>query len=154
MQVPQTAQLQVKTDLNDLAPVLSWFDQLYQPQIPRSFWLQCQLALAEGFTNAIRHAHKNKSPDAPICLEVTLLPEGVELRIWDQGPPFDLAQRLRDLPSVVDQNEIGGRGLRLMVDMTNKLSYTRTADNRNCLLLVKYYDGETGFSQSEITRFS
>ena len=154
MQVPQTAQLQVKTDLNDLAPVLSWFDQLYQPQIPRSFWLQCQLALAEGFTNAVRHAHKNRSPAVPISLEVTLLPEGVELRIWDQGPPFDLAQRLRDLPSVVDQNEIGGRGLRLMVDMTNNLSYTRTADNRNCLLLVKYYEGETGFSQSEITRFS
>ena len=154
MQVPQKAQLQVNTDLNDLVRVLSWFDQLYQPQIPQGFWLRCKLALAEGFTNAVRHAHKKKSPDIPIDLEVTLSPEGVELRIWDEGPPFDLAQRLRDLPAVVDANEIGGRGLRLMVDVTNKLSYTRTADNRNCLLLVKYYDGAAGFSQSEMTRFS
>ena len=130
---------QVPTDLKTLDQLLSWFDQLYQPSIPKKVWLQCQLALAEGFTNAVRHAHKDLSPNVPIDIEVTLFPECMELRIWDQGPPFDLEQRLQNLAHKVNEEAGGGRGIAIMQKIADKLSYTRTDDNRNCLLITKAY---------------
>jgi len=130
---------QVPTDLKTLDQLLSWFDQLYQPSIPKKVWLQCQLVLAEGFTNAVRHAHKDLSPNIPIDIEVILFPECMELRIWDQGPPFDLEQRLQNLAHKVNEEAGGGRGIAIMQKIADKLSYTRTDDNRNCLLITKAY---------------
>lgn len=130
---------QVPTDLKALDQLLSWFDQLYQPSIPKKAWLQCQLALAEGFTNAVRHAHKDLSPNVPIDIEVTLFPEYMELRIWDQGPPFDLERRLQSQEHKVNEQAGGGRGIAIMQKIADKLSYRRTEDNRNCLLITKAY---------------
>ncbi len=130
---------QVPTDLKALDQVLAWFDQLYQPSIPKKVWLQCQLALAEGFTNAVRHAHKDLSPNVPIDIEVTLFSQGLEIRIWDQGPPFNLEQRLQKLEPVVNKESGGGRGLAIMQKIADHLSYTRTDDNRNCMLIEKRY---------------
>lgn len=136
---------QVPTDLNALEPLLSWFDQLNQPSIPREVWIQCQLALAEGFTNAVRHAHKDLHPNVPIDIEVTLFPQYLEIRIWDRGAPFDLERWLQKQQQKMNEHPpgdypLGGRGIILMRTIADKLSYTRTDDNRNCLLMVKYYE--------------
>jgi serine/threonine-protein kinase RsbW len=130
---------QVPTDLKALDEVLLWFDQHYQPSIPKKVWLQCQLALAEGFTNAVRHAHKGFSSDVPIEIEVTLSSQCLEMRIWDKGPPFDLEQQLQKLDRNLDQWSGGGRGIAILHKIADKLTYTRTDDNRNCLLMVKHY---------------
>lgn len=127
------------TDLKALDLVLTWFDQFNQGSIPKKVWIQCQLALAEGFTNAVRHAHKNLPTNIPIDLEVTLFPQALELRIWDQGPLFDLEQRFQELKKTVDEQAGGGRGIYLLQKIADKLSYTRTDDNRNCLLIVKTF---------------
>ena len=130
---------QVKSDLTELEQVLLWFDQLNRPSIPKKVWLQCQLALAEGFTNAIRHAHKGLGTDVSVELEVTIFPQHLELRIWDQGPPFDLEQWFCDHEQKADSHSGGGRGIAILKKISDQLSYTRTDDNRNCLLLVKRY---------------
>jgi len=130
---------QVSSDRKALEQVLSWFDQFNQPSIPKKIWIQCQLALAEGFTNAVRHAHKDLPPDVPIDIEVTLFPQALELRIWDRGPSFDLEQRLRNLERTVDEQAGGGRGIAILQKIADEISYTRTDDNRNCLLIVKKY---------------
>jgi serine/threonine-protein kinase RsbW len=131
--------LQVNTDLNTLAQVLEWFDQLNGPPVPYHAWLECQLALAEGFTNAVRHAHKGLPINVPIDMEVRVYPDQLEIRIWDYGQPFDLHQRLEAMPQELDSEAEGGRGLRLMQRIADALSYTRFSDERNCLLLVKKY---------------
>ncbi len=131
--------MQFPTDLKALDRVLSWFEQLYEPSIPKKVWLQCQLALAEGFTNAVRHAHKDLSPNVPIDIEVTLSANCLELRVWDQGPSFDLEQRLQNVDQTVDVTAGGGRGIAILQKIADKLSYTRTDDNRNCLLIMKCY---------------
>ncbi|HEY9637179.1 MAG TPA: anti-sigma regulatory factor [Coleofasciculaceae cyanobacterium] len=130
---------QVPTDLKALDQVLLWFDQHYQPSIPKKVWLQCQLALAEGFTNAVRHAHKGLSTDVPIEIEVTLYPQRIEMRIWDHGAPFDLEQRIQNLDQKLDNLAGGGRGIAILQKIADQLSYARTEDNRNCLLVVKHY---------------
>lgn len=130
---------QVPSDLKALDQVLLWFDQFNQPSIPKKAWLQCQLALAEAFTNAVRHAHKDLPTNIPIDIELTLFPQSLELRIWDQGPPFDLEKRLQKMEQEVDVGAGGGRGIVILQKIADKLSYTRTDDHRNCLLIVKLY---------------
>jgi len=130
---------QFPTDRTALEEVLLWFEEFNQPSIPRTVWIQCQLALAEGFTNAVRHAHKDLPTNVPIDIEVTLFPQSLELRIWDQGPPFDLEQRLQHLEQSVDEHSGGGRGIAILQKIADHLSYKRTDDNRNCLLIVKCY---------------
>ncbi len=135
----QQAIKQVPSNLEALDQVLSWFDQLERQSVPKKVWLQCQLALAEGFTNAVRHAHKDLSADVPIQIEVTLFSQLLEIRIWDQGPPFDLESQLRKLDRKVNEQAGGGRGIAILEKIADKLSYTHTSDNRNCLLIVKRY---------------
>lgn len=138
MQFLQKAFLQVNTDLNSLADVLSWFDQFNGLPLPDRDWLHCQLVLAEGFTNAVRHAHNGYPIELLIDIEVIIFVERVEIRLWDCGEPFDLAYRLEQLPSSFDCDAEGGRGLQLMRKLTDSLSYTRSG-HRNCLLIVKHY---------------
>lgn len=101
--------------------------------------MQCQLALAEGFTNAVRHAHEGKPESALIDIEVKLFGDHIEIRIWDQGDPFDLMARLHRMPEALDTDAEGGRGLRLMERIADHLSYVRMADQRNCLLIAKKF---------------
>lgn len=138
LQVLHKAFIQVNTDLDALAQVLEWFDQFNNPPTPAQVWMQCQLALAEGFTNAVRHAHEGQPSDMLIDLEGQLFGDRIEIRIWDQGAPFDLYDRLHQMPKEMDTEAEGGRGLRLMERIADHLSYTRT-DSRNCLLIVKKF---------------
>ncbi len=131
--------IQVNTDLNALTQVLAWFDQFNCPPVSYQTWMQCQLALAEGFTNAVRHAHQGQPIEQLIDIEVIIFPEWLEMRIWDHGEPFNLIQKLKSLPPEMDTNAEGGRGLKLMERIADSLSYTRTEDDRNCLLIVKHY---------------
>jgi serine/threonine-protein kinase RsbW len=131
--------LRVQTNLGDLNQVLQWFEQLNQSSIPRKVWIQCKTALAEGFTNAVRHAHQDFPIETPIDIEVRITPEQLEIRIWDFGAAFDLTQKLESQSHINDLDAFGGRGLYLIRQLVNHFSYTRLADDRNCLLMVKHY---------------
>lgn len=139
LQVLKKADLQVNTGLSALDLVLSWFSKLYEPRIPTSVWIRCQLILAEGFTNAVRHAHQGQPPDLPVDIEVAVCTECIEIKIWDSGATFDLEQKIKEMSKKIDPESSGGRGLKLMKDITDSLSYTRTAQARNCLSMVKNY---------------
>lgn len=129
--------LQVTSDLNALNHILAWCEDLEYPLRLKKNWHYCQLALAEGFTNAVRHAHRDLPSATLITIEMVIEPDYWEIQIWDQGPPFDLTTRLAALPLQIDVNNEGGRGLSLMRSIADQLSYDRTADGRNCLLIRK-----------------
>lgn len=133
------SQIQVFTDLNALEDVLEWFEQFNALPVTNELWWQCQTALAEGFTNAVRHAHRNLPADTPIDIEVTVLSHWFEMRIWDYGQPFDLQSKLKSI-SQEKYNPLdrtSGRGILFMDQLTDELDYSRTPDSRNCLLLRK-----------------
>lgn len=90
----QQISLQVNTDINALTLVLDWFEQLKDLSLPNEVWYQFQLALAEGFTNAVRHAHKSLPAETPIQLEITVFNGRLELKVWDCGPCFDFDAKL------------------------------------------------------------
>jgi serine/threonine-protein kinase RsbW len=143
LSVPNKSAFKVKGDLKALDQVLHYFDQLYQPSIPKKDWLQCQLALAEGFTNAVRHAHKNLSAEIPIEVEIVLNRQSIEMRIWDSGPHFDLNSFLKKVAERNNRLSEHGQGLIILQKIASLLSYTRTSDDRNCLLIIKKICPET-----------
>jgi serine/threonine-protein kinase RsbW len=135
--------LEVETDLHAVTKVLQWFEDFTKPMLPQPSQSQCQLAFVEGFTNAVRHAHHNLPPTTPIELELKIFPDSLEMRIWDQGPPFDLQAKLQE--ALDRQKDIdplsaeGGRGLIFMHQLMDELAYLRVDNERNCLLMRKRY---------------
>ena len=142
MTVINKSYCQFPSDLEGLSDVLSWFDQLNQPRIPHLVWLQCQLALAECFTNCVRHAHKDLPINTLVDIEVAILLDTLEIRIWDQGQPFDLVAKINQLSQShgTNDSEEGGRGLMIISEVADKLSYERTTNGRNCFLFVKKFN--------------
>ena len=138
----QQRHLHVNTDLQQLEQVLDWFNQIDPIPMASVDWLQCQMALAEGFTNAVRHAHHGLPQETPIEIELAVDVNRIEIRIWDMGPPFDLSQQLASLPAQPQQMATEGRGLHLINRITDQLSYLRVDGHRNCLLMVKYTSGK------------
>jgi serine/threonine-protein kinase RsbW len=109
----QKIHLQVNTELKELEQVLEWFNQLEPLPIPKTVWFQCQLVLAESFTNAVCHAHKGLPSETPIELEVTVFNDSLEMRIWDYGQPFDLEAKLSELREI-DREQLEHKGGRVL----------------------------------------
>ncbi len=132
--------LTVKSELKILNQVQLWFEQFclqHSSQLP---WSESQiyclkLALAEGFTNAVRHAHHTLPPETTIDIGLTLWVDRIEIRIWDQGKPFN--------PDVLEEPEPGtlqegGYGWFLLRRLADQVIYERSSDSKNCLLIVKH----------------
>jgi serine/threonine-protein kinase RsbW len=92
----QKFSLHLNTDIKAVAQVLGWLEQLDPLPIPEAVLHQCKLAVVEGFTNAVRHAHKNLPRETPIDLELTVFNERLEIKIWDRGKPFDFQAKLKE----------------------------------------------------------
>lgn len=139
--------LQVVSDIDEMATVVEWFDQFSYIPISYQIWLEGQTALLEGFTNVVRHAHRHLSPETFVDLEVQISPEYFQIRIWDQGAFFDLEAAIENVNQETSQSEFNPLDhesqwgciflLKLRKDYDWTISYTRTFDNRNCLLLNK-----------------
>lgn len=138
---PLHFRLQVLTELEALIPVLQWFETNARSFLPDSVLWQCKVALAEGFTNAVRYAHQDLPAATPIDLELTLQSHSLEIRIWDRGQPFDLQAKLDSLQAhpVAPLDLESDRGLLFMRALTDRLQYIRSTDGRNCLILSKNY---------------
>lgn len=132
--------LTVKSNVHGLTQVLEWFEQFCLQHISHQDWSEKQLyclklAIAEGFSNAVRHAHQDLPLETPIVIDLDLWPNRMEIRIWDYGKPFN--------PDTVEEPEPGtltegGYGWFLLRRLADRVVYERCADSRNCLLIVKY----------------
>lgn len=136
--VIQRHQLWTKTSLDELATVINWFSQNCQSSVSRETLIRCQTVLAEAFTNVVRHAHRHLHVETPIEIELTLHPQQLELRVWDCGPTFEFTHYL-NTHTAPDPEAIGGRGIQLIAHLADQVSYERTADQRNCLWMIKRY---------------
>lgn len=83
--------LEILTNLSEISRVLKWFEEFEGKSLPTDTLWKIRIALIEGFTNAVRHAHKNKPESTPIIIDGVLFSEQLEIRIWDCGAEFDLA---------------------------------------------------------------
>ncbi len=107
--------------------------------MPHKIWLQCQLALIEGFTNAVRHAHAGLPMATPVQIEVAVTEHDIDIRIWDRGPGFDLGSVLKTKLTADSREAEGGRGLKIMYLVADRLTYQAMPDQGNCLHLRKAF---------------
>lgn len=140
--IKQQFRLQVKTELEELIPVLKWFENSTQSILPETTIWQAKVALAEGFTNTVRYAHQNLPETTPINLEINIFPNYLEIKIWNQGQPFDLQQKLQEIQESDDDplEKEGDRGLIFMQGFTDELHYIRSSDQQNCLVMRKKFE--------------
>jgi len=142
MKILEQTSLKVNSELQSLTQVLAVFDSLNQDWIPREDWLKSQLALTEGFTNAVRHAHHHLPAEVPIEVQMTLTFQSLIIQIWDHGSYFDLENFLQAIEGQDHQFARHRQGLPILQKIAEKLSYTRQEDNRNCLLIIKQFTTE------------
>jgi len=140
LKVLRNISIELPSDLQALDQLLSQFNKIYQEFIPERDWLQCRLALAEAFTNGVRHAHKDLSPEITIRVEVLLSKNKIEMRIWDRGSAFDLRSFIEETARRHDGWLNSGRGIPLLNKIADRLEYYRIGNQHNCLLIVKEFD--------------
>jgi serine/threonine-protein kinase RsbW len=133
------AHLTVQSDLGLLNQVQAWFAHTCHHHQPQLSWSENQiyclnLALAEGFTNAVRHAHQGLPPDTTIDIELDFWENQIEIRIWDRGEPFDPNRLEEPKPGTL---RLGGYGWFLLRRLADRVVYERDRDGRNCLLIEK-----------------
>lgn len=140
--------LTVDTDLTHLNEIQSWFKQFFHSHCQsashqsklaalenqlESQLYRLNLALAEGFSNAVRHAHAGLPQDTTIEVQVAMRPNHIEIRIWDLGGPFNPDSLQEPEPGTL---QLGGYGWFLLRRLVDRVRYIRHG-NRNCLVLVK-----------------
>lgn len=96
--------------------------------IARGDSLRLSLLLEELFTNTVLHGHGGDS-DAPVRITLRAGPSHLELSYEDTAPPFDPvdhhARSVTDPAAGVEDLPIGQLGIALVVDMAERVSYTR-----------------------------
>ena len=140
MTFPTQIKIEVNSDLKAVDQVLLQFNKLYHSTILQQDWLQCQLALVEGFTNAVRHAHKNLPPETPIRIAISLDLKKIAIHIWDYGEPFDLEHFITTISQTDGNWQGSGRGIAIMHQIADTLSYKRVSALQNCLTIIKYFN--------------
>jgi serine/threonine-protein kinase RsbW len=139
--------LQVASDLDEMATVVEWFEQFNCKHLPYEMWIEGQTALLEGFTNVVRHAHSHLSPQTPVDLAAKLDSEYFQISIWDRGDIFNLEAVLEQLNQQTSDRHFNPLDreahwgciflLKLRRDYSWIVSYTREAGDKNCLILKK-----------------
>ncbi|MBW4643319.1 MAG: anti-sigma regulatory factor [Goleter apudmare HA4340-LM2] len=140
LSIVQQDHLTVKSELKLLNQVQQWFEQFCRQHLAQLGWSETQLyrlnlALAEGFTNAVRHAHHALPPETSIEIQVCLWIDRLEVKIWDHGKPFNPDAIAEPAPGTL---QVGGYGWFLLRRLADRVVYERASDGRNCLLIVKY----------------
>lgn len=132
--------LVVDSRLEALFKVHRWFKDVFASLEPDLMWIkgydsQLNLAVAEGFTNAVRHAHAELPPETPITIDVALAGDRVDIYIWDHGDPFDPTKVSE--PELGSLKQEGGYGWFLLRQVTDQVTYRRQED-KNCLAITQH----------------
>lgn len=131
--------LKVLSRLDAVSQVQHWFSDICRSLEGDCAWVvpyadRLMLALTEGFTNAVRHAHAELPPETDITIDFSLAHHRVEIRIWDYGDPFNPALLPEPQPGELLDSGYGWFLLRRLAD---QVTYQRI-HRRNCLCIVQY----------------
>ncbi len=144
------SELAVRSDLGELDTVLFWFERQQHPDVPSDLWMQAQLALVEGFTNAVRHAHAHLAAPPQVQLSLQRSREAFCIQIIDHGEPFDFVAALARVEAEIAASghdplaREAHWGLVMFLKLQNEFGWTINHCRRN--------DGTNGLSLSHPLR--
>ncbi len=133
------AALTTVSQADAVTEVLEWLQKIQPDFISTRNWLKCQTVVIEGFDNVIQHAHKHLPAETPIKLNLEIYAEGVEIKIYDLGEPFNFQLALTQTPDQQDEWAEHGRGLILMRRILDYISYERSPEGVNCLQMIQSF---------------
>ncbi len=90
-------------------------------------------ATDEATNNVIRHAHRDR-PESPLQIQCHFVSDGIEVRLLDEGAPFDITAVPHLDPAEL---RVGGRGVFLMRALMDELSCHPRGERGNLLRMVK-----------------
>jgi serine/threonine-protein kinase RsbW len=93
------------------------------------------LATDEAANNVMRHAHRD-TPDALLQIQCFIRADAIEVRLHDEGAPFDLSAVPQLNPAEL---RVGGRGVFLMRKLMDELSVGPRGERGNTLRMIKHY---------------
>lgn len=102
------------------------------------------MATDEATNNVIRHAHSGH-PEAPLQIQCLFVKDGIEVRLIDEGAPFDLNAVPHLDPAEL---RVGGRGVFLMRALMDELSCQPRGDRGNTLRMIKRCPGRPAAGQA------
>lgn len=136
MASPQ-AQITAKAELNSLPRVLELISQTAREMgMGPGPCASLELAAEEIFVNIVNYAYPDEPGD--VTVRCSLADDGLfEIVFSDQGAPFNpLAAADPDISSDLAHRQIGGLGISLVREFSDRVSYARQ-DNRNHLIIGK-----------------
>ncbi len=152
------SQLAVRSHLDEIETVLHWFDQQWDASVPSELWMQAQLGLVEGFTNAVRHAHVALDPPPPVQLTVQVSSQRFCVQILDQGAPFDFEAALATVEAAMEASDHDPLareahwGLVMVLKLRSAYGWTithrRIGEATNCLSLCHPLSANGGEGRS------
>lgn len=98
--------------------------------VPEEKKMIATLLFEEAYMNVATHAYKGLSSSKGII--ITFNPNNYKLTIKDRGVYFDPTQFKLEDP---DANQIGGQGIRIIKELSNKVTYERTENDSNLLTI-------------------
>ena len=131
--------LVVDSKLEAFFKVHDWLKKVCTSLDPDAAWVKhyvnrLDIAVAEGVSNAVRHAHATLPPETPIAIDISLDGDRVDICIWDQGGPFDPSELREPEPGSLRH---GGYGWVLLRRVVDRVTYHRE-NNRNCLEITQH----------------
>ncbi|MBN1888950.1 MAG: SpoIIE family protein phosphatase [Thermoflexales bacterium] len=133
--LPRTAPFNYPATLDSLEKMTGLIHQLTSAY-GQDFAYQLQLATSEIVTNIIQHAYR--SWPGTIRSQLGLLPDRVQLDVYDDGAPFDPS--LLQQPDLSEPHE-GGYGLFIVRQLVDELVYEPASSAGNHWRLVKIARG-------------
>ncbi|MEN6518606.1 MAG: ATP-binding protein [Methanospirillum sp.] len=124
----------VAADLQALPPLLDAF-QAWLAGCGCGEELQFDLALVldEAFTNVVEHGYRGTPGPVAVC--AALRGDEMVVRLVDEAPAFDpLAAPPPELADALEDRAVGGLGVHLIRELTDRAEYVRR-DGRNALTL-------------------
>ncbi|MCY4305854.1 MAG: ATP-binding protein [Aestuariivita sp.] len=134
----ETSHLDVVADAENLEKLVDWIASFCLSHSPAAeFEFQINLCVEELFLNVVHHTKDSVKSNALVHFSLWPQTEGVVLVVEDTGAQFN---PLTDAPEPdinlsIEDRPIGGLGLKLIKEMSNKTSYQRVND-MNRLMLV------------------
>jgi sigma-B regulation protein RsbU (phosphoserine phosphatase) len=119
----------VGSERETAARAWQWIETILRARdVPPPTVHDCVLAVEELLTNVVTHAYRGQ-PGHQAHIGLRLLPEKIEIRLEDAGPPFNpLEAPAPDLEAPLADRPIGGLGLLLVSRLVDRWEYAREGE--------------------------
>lgn len=133
--------LSLKNQLTELDQIVLKIEEISERwNIPPKVTMELNLVIEELFTNVVFYAWDDQS-EHKIILELILTdPATVQVRLTDDGKPFNLLEKEVDDVSgkSLEERKIGGLGIHFVREMMSEVLYQRV-DNKNIVILTRKF---------------